>query len=109
MESVPSGGLEDPVGPSMYDPVGVGHYGREKLAAFWDRVIDTIQSFHFVITDSFAAGNEVSGRRPRRGGFARAHAGGVFGVGGIADPALSPSYCQILWIKPSRCLGARRR
>lgn len=55
----PSGGLEDPVGPSTYDPAGEGHYGREKLAAFWDSVIGTIESFHFVITDSFAAGDEV--------------------------------------------------
>jgi ketosteroid isomerase-like protein len=49
--------IEDPVGPSMFDPEGVGHHGREGVSAFWDLAIAGIKSFHFTIEDSFANGN----------------------------------------------------
>ena len=51
--------LEDPVGPSMFDPEGRGHHGHEGLAAFWQAAIAPIHTFEFEITDSFAnpAGN----------------------------------------------------
>ncbi|MGW4489396.1 nuclear transport factor 2 family protein [Amycolatopsis sp. NPDC004368] len=55
----PTGGIEDPVGPSMYDATGEGHYGPEKLSAFWDNAIEPITKFSFVIADSFATGNEA--------------------------------------------------
>lgn len=46
--------LEDPVGPSMFDPEGRGHRGHEGIAAFWQQAIAPIASFAFEITDSFA-------------------------------------------------------
>jgi ketosteroid isomerase-like protein len=46
--------LEDPVGPSMFDPEGRGHRGHEGIAAFWEKAIAPIGSFEFLITDSFA-------------------------------------------------------
>lgn len=48
--------LEDPVGPSFFDPEGVGHRGREAIAAFWDTAIAPIQRFRFRISDSHANG-----------------------------------------------------
>lgn len=52
--------LEDPVGPSVLDPTGAGHHGREAIAAFWDKTIALPERFEFTIRDSFAAGNEVA-------------------------------------------------
>jgi ketosteroid isomerase-like protein len=52
--------VEDPVGPSPFDPEGVGHRGHERLAAFWDGTIATTERLDFEITDSFAAGDEVA-------------------------------------------------
>lgn len=49
--------IEDPVGPSIFDPEGKGHVGREAIAAFWDLTIAPIAKFHFTIHDSFANGN----------------------------------------------------
>ena len=36
--------IEDPVGPSMFDPDGVGHHGREGVSRFWDMAIAGIKS-----------------------------------------------------------------
>lgn len=49
--------LEDPVGPSFFDPEGVGHRGKDAIAAFWDVAIAPVQEFRFTIRDSFANGN----------------------------------------------------
>ncbi|CAM3929828.1 nuclear transport factor 2 family protein [Nocardioides marinus] len=46
--------LEDPVGPSMFDPEGRGHRGHEGISAFWEQAIAPIATFEFTITDSFA-------------------------------------------------------
>ncbi|GLI01474.1 nuclear transport factor 2 family protein [Phytohabitans aurantiacus] len=46
--------LEDPVGPSMFDPEGKGHHGHEGLSAFWKSAIAPVARFEFTITDSFA-------------------------------------------------------
>jgi hypothetical protein len=54
------GWIEDPVGPSVFDPDGNGHHGPDARAAFWDKTIATIDTFVFEITDSFAAGNECA-------------------------------------------------
>jgi len=48
--------LEDPVGPSFFDPEGKGHHGREGLSAFWDNVIAPVKRFRFTVKDSFANG-----------------------------------------------------
>ena len=49
--------LEDPVGPSFFDPEGKGHHGREGISAFWDMAIAPLAGFHATINDSFANGN----------------------------------------------------
>ncbi len=50
----PDAVIEDPVGPSMFDPEGKGHRGHEGIRAFWEAAIAPIASFEFVINDSFA-------------------------------------------------------
>ncbi|AEF39446.1 nuclear transport factor 2 family protein [Hoyosella subflava] len=52
--------LEDPVGPSGFDPEGNGHHGHDGLAAFWDNAIAKVDRFDFTMRDSHAAGNEVA-------------------------------------------------
>jgi steroid Delta-isomerase len=52
--------VEDPVGPSAFDPDGTGHHGRDGIAAFWDAVIAGVRMFHFTVSDSFAAGDECA-------------------------------------------------
>jgi ketosteroid isomerase-like protein len=49
--------LEDPVGPSFFDPEGRGHRGLEAISAFWDAAIAPVRTFTFTIRDSFANGN----------------------------------------------------
>jgi ketosteroid isomerase-like protein len=49
--------LEDPVGPSFFDPEGRGHHGREGISAFWDLAIAPVAEFTFTIKDSFAGGD----------------------------------------------------
>lgn len=49
--------LEDPVGPSFFDPEGKGHSGKAAIAAFWDTAIAPVVEFRFTIRDSFANGN----------------------------------------------------
>ena len=49
--------IEDPVGPSMFDPDGRGHHGHDAIRAFWELAIAPISSFRFVIHDSHANGN----------------------------------------------------
>jgi steroid delta-isomerase len=46
--------LEDPVGPSMFDPEGLGHRGHAGISAFWEKAIAPIATFEFTITESFA-------------------------------------------------------
>ena len=46
--------LEDPVGPSMFDPEGKGHHGHAGISAFWEQAIAPIDKFDFQINDSFA-------------------------------------------------------
>lgn len=48
--------LEDPVGPSMFDPEGKGHHGHAGIRAFWETAIAPIQEFTFTINDSLANG-----------------------------------------------------
>jgi steroid Delta-isomerase len=40
--------VEDPIGPSHFDPEGKGHRGKEAIAAFWDKAIAASElAFHF--------------------------------------------------------------
>lgn len=52
--------VEDPVGPSMFDPPGAGHHGHAGIAAFWDAAIASAARITFTVRDSFAAGDEVA-------------------------------------------------
>jgi steroid Delta-isomerase len=54
------GWIEDPIGPSMFDPEDKGHHGADGRSAFWDKTIGTVDRFVFEITDSFAAGHECA-------------------------------------------------
>lgn len=52
--------VEDPIGPSAFDPEGKGHRGREAIAAFYDNVIGVNESIRFSVEKSFACGDEVA-------------------------------------------------
>ena len=56
----PDAVVEDPVGPSMFDPEGKGHHGHEGIGRFWDIAIAGVQRFHFTIEDSFANGDSCA-------------------------------------------------
>lgn len=48
--------VEDPVGPSWFDPEGAGHRGHAGMRAFWEKAIAPVQRFTFTIHDSHANG-----------------------------------------------------
>ena len=48
--------LEDPVGPSLLDPAGAGHRGRDGIGKFWDEQVSSVRRYEFQVTDSFANG-----------------------------------------------------
>lgn len=50
----PDAVVEDPVGPSMFDPEGNGHRGHAGMTAFWEQAIAPIGTFRFDINESFA-------------------------------------------------------
>jgi ketosteroid isomerase-like protein len=54
------GVVEDPVGPSMFDPEGAGHRGKEAVAAFYDNVIAMSDSIRFHMRDTYDCGVEVA-------------------------------------------------
>lgn len=51
--------VEDPIGPSMFDPEGRGHRGVEGIGAFYDTVISS-GDVRFSIRESYAAGSECA-------------------------------------------------
>ena len=52
--------IEDPVGPSWFDPEGMGHHGHAGISAFWEKAIAPIEKFTFLIHDSHANGNSCA-------------------------------------------------
>jgi ketosteroid isomerase-like protein len=52
--------VEDPIGPSMFDPEGKGHRGAAAIAAFYDNVIGANESIRFDIRQSFLCGDEIA-------------------------------------------------
>ncbi|MBF6355890.1 nuclear transport factor 2 family protein [Nocardia higoensis] len=54
------GVVEDPIGPSGFDPEGRGHHGLDAIGAFWDTAIAPTESIEFRFEDSFACGDEVA-------------------------------------------------
>ena len=56
----PDAVIQDPVGPSPFDPEGNGHHGPEGIAAFYDKVIGPNERITFEIDQSYECGNEVA-------------------------------------------------
>ncbi len=79
--------VEDPVGPSMFDPDGKGHRGHEAIAAFYDNVIAANESIAFTITQSFLCGDEVANVGVIRIAFA---GGSAVDVDGVYTYRMSP-------------------
>jgi ketosteroid isomerase-like protein len=52
--------VQDPVGPSPFDPEGTGHHGRAGIAAFYDTVIASSEAIAFEIEQSYLCGDEVA-------------------------------------------------
>jgi steroid Delta-isomerase len=52
--------VQDPIGPSPFDPAGDGHHGLEAIAAFYDAVIAPNELITFEIEISYLCGNEVA-------------------------------------------------
>ncbi|WP_293319021.1 nuclear transport factor 2 family protein [Mycobacterium sp.] len=50
--------VEDPIGPSPFDPEGRGHRGRDEISAFWDKAIAPTDKIEFVFRDTYQCGNE---------------------------------------------------
>ena len=55
----PDAVVEDPIGPSPFDPEGTGHRGLVAIEAFYDTVIGP-NAVRFRIDQSWAGGNEVA-------------------------------------------------
>ena len=74
--------VEDPIGPSMFDPTGAGHHGIDAIGAFYDAVIAPNDSLAFAVHDSFACGDEVANigtiSTVLPGGSTTVHTDGVF-------------------------------
>jgi steroid Delta-isomerase len=49
--------VEDPIGPSHFDPEGKGHRGKEAISAFYDMAIAP-NKLEFNFVDTFQCGNE---------------------------------------------------
>jgi steroid Delta-isomerase len=52
--------VEDPIGPSQFDPEGKGHRGIEAITAFYDNVISSSEKIEFTIRSSYECGSEVA-------------------------------------------------
>ena len=50
--------VEDPIGPSAFDPEGKGHRGRDAISAFWDKAIANTDAIEFNFRDTYQCGNE---------------------------------------------------
>jgi steroid Delta-isomerase len=49
--------VEDPIGPSHFDPEGKGHRGKKAIAAFYDKAIAPSE-LQFNFLETFQCGNE---------------------------------------------------
>jgi len=56
----PDAVIEDPIGPSPFDPDGRGHRGPAAIAAFYDTVIAPNELITFEIENSYLCGDEVA-------------------------------------------------
>ena len=55
------GVVEDPVGPSMFDPEGKGHRGHAGIRAFWEQAIAPIDTFAFTTPCTSSANSAMDG------------------------------------------------
>jgi steroid delta-isomerase len=79
--------VEDPIGPSAFDPEGMGHRGLEAIAAFYDNVIAANESITFTIRQSILCGDEAANVGVIRIAFA---GGGAVEVDGVYIYRRSP-------------------
>ncbi|HVA08118.1 MAG TPA: nuclear transport factor 2 family protein [Acidimicrobiales bacterium] len=56
----PDAVVQDPVGPSPFDPDGEGHHGKDAIEAFYDTVIAPSEAIVFEIEQSYLCGEEVA-------------------------------------------------
>ena len=72
--------VEDPIGPSAFDPEGKGHRGLDAISAFWDLAIAPTDKIEFDFRDTYQCGNEEAnvGRILITTGEYRITAAGVF-------------------------------
>ena len=50
--------VQDPIGPSVFDPEGQGHRGKAAISAFWDKAIAPTDRIEFHFVDTFQCGDE---------------------------------------------------
>ncbi|WP_078307891.1 MULTISPECIES: nuclear transport factor 2 family protein [unclassified Mycobacterium] len=50
------GVVQDPVGPSPFDPEGKGHRGKEAISAFWDNIIAPTENLDFIFDATYDCG-----------------------------------------------------
>jgi ketosteroid isomerase-like protein len=50
--------VQDPIGPSHFDPEGKGHRGRDAISKFWDNAIASTDKIEFNFSDTFQCGDE---------------------------------------------------
>lgn len=50
--------VEDPIGPSHFDPEGKGHRGKAAISAFWDMAIAPTDKIEFFFQKTYQCGNE---------------------------------------------------
>ena len=50
--------VEDPIGPSAFDPEGKGHRGLDAISAFWDNVIAPTDKLEFNYHTVYQCGDE---------------------------------------------------
>jgi ketosteroid isomerase-like protein len=49
--------VQDPIGPSPFDPEGKGHRGKDAIAKFYDEVIAPSEAVDFEINESYLSGD----------------------------------------------------
>lgn len=55
----PDAHVEDPIGPSPFDPTGAGYHGIDAIGGFYDTVVAS-GAVYFTIRESYAAGHECA-------------------------------------------------
>ena len=56
----PDAVVQDPIGPSPFNPDGEGHKGREAIGKFYDEVISPSEKIEFEILSSTLCANECA-------------------------------------------------